>query len=284
MFIQTEETTDPSTLKFLPGRLVSKSGVQEFAGPGDAEGTPLAERLFDVDGLRAIAFDTDHVSVTKDDAVPWKTLKPAILGAIMDHFTTPLPDTAAAADSAEAPDPSEGLILDGEVVDQIQDLLDTRIRPVARDQGGDVELVGFHPESGRVHVRIEGGAVSLLGGIQTMLRHYVPEVAEVVNHERWVPHPGIETDEGRAIQDVLDSEINPGVAMHGGQVRLVDVADHTAYLEFGGGCHGCGMVDVTLKQGVETAILQSVPTIVAVMDVTDHTEGENPYYAPGESA
>ena len=268
MFIQTEETRDDTTLKFLPGRQVSGSGVREFASPGDAEGVPLAETLFEIGGIRAVALALDHVAVTRDVGIEWKVLKPAILRTITDHYSADEAKAAAAA----------ALVDDDEVSEQLLDLIETRIRPVARDQGGDVHYVGFHPETGRVHLRLDGPAASLLGGIQTMLRHYVPEATEVVNDDVWVPRPSLDTDEGRAVQAILDNEINPGVAAHGGAVRLVDIADHTAYLEFGGGCHGCGMVDVTLKHGVESAILGGVPSITAVLDVTDHAEGANPYY------
>ncbi|MDA1132352.1 MAG: NifU family protein [Proteobacteria bacterium] len=279
MFIQTEETGAPATLKFLPGRQVLPSGTREFARPEDADDSPLAGRLFEIGPVRTVVLETDRIAVTKDEGIEWKTIKPAILGAIMDHFTetAALPPASAAADSADTAD----LATTGEAVDQILDLLETRIAPVARDQGGEASFVGFHEVSGRVHMRLSGSAATLLGGIQTMLRHYVPEVREVVNHDQWVPKPGLDTDEGLAVQEILDNEINPGVASHGGNVKLIDVADHTVYLEFGGGCHGCGMVDVTLKQGVETRIMEAVPTITAVLDITDHAEGTNPYYQPG---
>ena len=278
MFIQTEETPDHNTLRFLPGRKVSSDGAHEYTHPDDATESPLAEALLEIGGIRAVTLATDHVAVTRDEGIEWKVLKPAIFGAITDHFS---PSPARESDGFRTEDDSDdvpGLVRDDEVSEQLLDLLETRIRPVAHDQGGDVRYVGFDAETGRVHLRLNGAAAGLLGGIQTMLRHYVPEVTEVVNHDRWVPRPGLDTDEGKAVQTILDNEINPAVASHGGAVRLIDVSDHTAYLEFGGGCHGCGMVDVTLKQGVETAILGGVPSITAVVDVTDHAEGANPYY------
>jgi Fe-S cluster biogenesis protein NfuA len=279
MFIQTEETRDPSTLKFLPGREVLADGSLNFNAPEDARNSPLAQRLFDIGAVK-VAFGHDHITLTKDKGTQWKTLKPAILGAIMDHFTsnepvvTTGPSKATAEQTAEQP----ALVMDGEVAEQIIELLETRIRPVAKDQDGDVQMVGFNPKTGRVHLELTGGAKRLLGGIQTMLRHYVPEVAEVVDNSDWTPKPGLDSDEGRAVQAVLDNEINPGVAMHGGRIRLIDVLDHTAYIRLEGGCHGCGAADVTLKQGVEVAIMEGVPTIVAVLDTTDHAEGKNPYY------
>ena len=278
MFIQTEETTDQNTLRFLPGRKVSSDSAHEYTHPDDAAGSPLAEALLEIGGIRAVTLAADHVAITRDEGIEWKVLKPAIFGAITDHFSPPPVPESVDFRTEDDLDDVPGLVRDDEVSEQLLDLLETRIRPVAHDQGGDVRYVGFDTETGRVHLRLDGAAAGLLGGIQTMLRHYVPEVTEVVNHDRWVPRPGLDTEEGKAVQAILDNEINPAVASHGGAVRLVDVSDHTAYLEFGGGCHGCGMVDVTLKQGVETAILGGVPGITAVVDVTDHAEGANPYY------
>ena len=280
MFIQTEETRDPSVLKFLPGREVLAEGSLNFHAPEDARNSPLAQRLFEL-GVTKVALGHDHITLTKDKGSQWKTLKPAILGAIMDHFTANQPVVTNAPVKNEASVAAgPALTLEGEVAEQIAELLNTRIRPVAKDQDGDAVLIGFNPATGRVHLDLSGGAVNLLGGIQTMLRHYVPEVNEVVNHNDWTPKPGLDTEEGRAVQAVLDNEINPGVAMHGGKIRLIDVADHTAFIRLEGGCPGCGAADVTLKQGVEVAIMEGVPTIVAVLDTTDHAEGKNPYYQP----
>lgn len=283
MFIQTEETPDPSVLKFLPGRKVSPRDVT-FANVADAKDSPLALRLLAAGAVR-VELGPDYIALTKPAKGQWKTLKPGILGAIMDHFTTSAPvaeekPKAAAAPGGVSAD-DMGLVTDDEIAEQIIDLLENRIRPVAKDHGGDVVFFGFNPDRGRVHLTFEGAASSLLGGIQTMLRHYVPEVKEVVNHADWIPRPGLETEEGMAVQAVLDEEINPSVASHGGKIRLLDVVDHTAFIRLEGGCHGCGMADVTLKQGVEVAILEKVPTIQAVLDTTDHAEGKNPYYQPG---
>ena len=284
MFIQTEETQDPSTLKFLPGRKVSPNGVMTYSTAAAAKDSPLAQRLFAA-GAVAVALGPDHITLTKGAKAQWKTLKPGILGAIMDHFTAGAPVVADAAPKPAAGGGSDaaalGLATDDEVSAQIAELLDTRIRPVAKDHGGDVTFLGFNADRGRVHLTFDGAASSLLGGIQTMLRHYVPEVKEVVNHADWMPRPGLESEEGVAVQAVLDEEINPSVASHGGRIKLLDVVDHTAFIRLEGGCHGCGMADVTLKQGVEVAILEKVPTIQAVLDTTDHAEGKNPYYQPG---
>ena len=122
----------------------------------------------------------------------------------------------------------------------------------------------------------------MLDGIANMLRHYVPEVTDVVDYRDALPKPGLETPEGEAIRRVLDEQVNPAVASHGGHIALVDVQDDTVYIRLEGGCQGCGMADVTLKQGVETAIRREVPTIVNVLDVTDHAGGSNPYFQPGK--
>ena len=283
MFIQTEETENPSELKFLPGRQVLPAGKMEFSDADGAKASPLAERLFAVASVEAVSLGTDHITLTKAGGSEWETLKPAILGVIMDHFTAGeglLADEVAAEKAAAVGAPE--LITDGDISEQIKDLLETRIRPVAKDQDGDVTYLGFDPAHERVHLAFTGGASSLLGGIQTMLRHYVPEVDEVVEQADFVPKPGLDTPEGIAVQKVLDEQVNPGVAGHGGHISLVDVADNTAYIRLEGGCQGCGMADVTLKQGVEVAIKDNVPSIVAVMDTTEHGDGKNPYFQPGK--
>ena len=283
MFIQTEETENPSELKFLPGRQVLPAGKMEFSDADGAKISPLAKRLFAVASVEGVALGTDHITLTKAGGSEWKTLKPAILGVIMDHFTSGeglLADGVAAEKAAAVGAPE--LVTDGPISEQIVDLLESRIRPVAKDQDGDVSYLGYDPAHERVHLAFTGGASSLLGGVQTMLRHYVPEVGEVVDQADFRPKPGLDSPEGIAVQKVLDEQINPGVAGHGGHISLVDVADNTAYIRLEGGCQGCGMADVTLKQGVEVAIKDNVPSIVAVMDTTEHGDGKNPYFQPGK--
>jgi Fe-S cluster biogenesis protein NfuA len=110
----------------------------------------------------------------------------------------------------------------------------------------------------------------------------VPEIEKVQDVMDAMPKPGLDTEEGRAIRRLLDERINPQVASHGGHIALVDVQDDTVYIRLEGGCQGCGMADVTLKQGVATEIQAVVPTINSVLDVTDHAGGTNPYYQPGK--
>ena len=276
MFIQTEETRDASELRFIPGVPVLESGTVSFERGDDVKRSPLVERLFEIDELRRADLRADSITLSKRDGKDWMLLKPAILGVIMDHFMSERP---VLLDEAPDSGASPSADADGEVVGQIEELLETRIRPVARDQGGDIVFHGF--EEGRVILEFHGSASTLQGGIQTMLRHYIPEVEEVVNHLDAIPKPGLDTDEGRAIKRMLDEEINPQVAAHGGRISLVDVIGDTAYVRLEGGCQGCGMASLTLKQGVEGAIMQAVPSITQVLDTTDHADGANPYYQPG---
>ena len=169
---------------------------------------------------------------------------------------------------------------DPELAAKIKDLIDTRIKPVASQSGGDVNYRGF--KNGIVFLDITGAASELMAGIENMLRHYIPEVKGVADYRDAIPKPGLETADGKAIRQLLDERINPQVAAHGGHIALVDVQDDTVYIRLEGGCQGCGMADVTLKQGVAKEIQALVPAITKVLDVTDHAGGSNPYYQPGK--
>lgn len=180
MFIQTEQTPNPATLKFLPGRTVMPSGVAEFVAPADAEtGSPLARRLFAVDGVRSVYLGQDFVSVTKHEGVEWFALKPAVLGAVMEHFMSGDPavheGAALAAPAADHSDP---------MVRKIIELIDTRVRPAVAQDGGDIVFHGF--ERGVVYLNLRGACsgcpsstMTLKNGIENLLKHYVPEVVEV---------------------------------------------------------------------------------------------------------
>ncbi len=242
MFIQTQATENPDRLKFLPGREVTDGRAIEFHGADAARRSPLAGRLLAVDSVVRVALGADHIAVTKTPDVAWHIVKPVVLGAIMDHFVAGDPvlvdgDGANGADDAE--------IEDDEVSAQLRELIDTRIRPTAQQSGGDVAFRGF--EDGVVLLEMEGSAFSLLDGIANMLRHYVPKVRDVVDYRDALPKPGLETPEGEAVLRILDEQINPAVASHGGHISLVDVQGDTAYIRLEGGCQGCGMADVTLK-------------------------------------
>ncbi len=196
MFIQTEATTNPARIKFLPGCTVLSSGTADFAGAEASDGSPLARALFEIDGVSGVYLDPTSITLSKADGKEWAELMPAALVAIMDHFVAG--------------------------------------KPVVDD--------GFETD----------------------------------------PETGLDSEEGKAIQRLFDEHINPQVASHGGHITLVDVQGDTAYIRMGGGCQGCGMANVTLKQGVAKAIQAQIPTIINVLDVTDHGGGANPYYQPGK--
>jgi Fe-S cluster biogenesis protein NfuA len=183
MFIQTESTPNPATLKFLPGRDVLEGGAVEFTTQEDARQSPLASALFAVTGVTNVFFGSDFVSVTKD-AGEWQHLKPAILGAIMEHFMSGAPLLTGAApvassDSAEFFAPS-----DAETVATIKELLDTRIRPAVAGDGGDITFRGF--KDGIVFLKMKGACAgcpsstaTLKHGIQNLLKHFLPDVRAV---------------------------------------------------------------------------------------------------------
>ncbi|MBM3597985.1 MAG: NifU family protein [Alphaproteobacteria bacterium] len=179
MFIQTEQTPNPATLKFLPGRTVMEAGTADFPNVTTAAKSPLAERLFQVEGVTGVFFGGDFITVTKGIDKEWHLLKPAILGVIMEHFTAGRPIILPSEPSAAA---SEGE--DSEIVQTIKELLDTRVRPAVAQDGGDIIFRGF--ENGVVFLHMQGSCsgcpsstATLKMGIENMLKHYVPEVTEV---------------------------------------------------------------------------------------------------------
>lgn len=180
MFIQTEETPNPATLKFLPGREVMGEGTADFPTSEVAERSPLALRLFQVPEVAAVFLGGDFVTVTKAQDSDWQVLKPAVLGAIMEHFTSGEPVIREAAGPAHAAGDGD----DEAIVSQIVELLDTRVRPAVAMDGGDIVFHGF--EDGVVYLHMQGACagcpsstVTLKMGIENLLRHYIPEVQEV---------------------------------------------------------------------------------------------------------
>lgn len=181
MFIQTEATPNPATLKFLPGREVMAEGVAEFTDAAEAERlSPLADRLFRVEGVRGVYLGRDFISVTKDDGEAWQLLKPAVLGAIMEHYLSGDPVAFEGARLAEAGATAE----DDETVRQIKELIETRVRPAVAQDGGDIVFHGFN--RGVVYLHLRGacsGCPSSIGtlknGIENLLKYYVPDVVEV---------------------------------------------------------------------------------------------------------
>ena len=182
MFIQTESTPNPATLKFLPGQAVLGSGTADFPSADTAGKSPLAQRIFAVEGVTGVFFGTDFVTVTKAEAVQWEHIKPAILGAVMEHYQSGQPIIEGEADSTESHAEDDGP--DAEIVSQIKELLDSRVRPAVAQDGGDITFHGF--DRGVVYLHMQGACagcpsstITLKMGIENLLRHYIPEVVEV---------------------------------------------------------------------------------------------------------
>jgi Fe-S cluster biogenesis protein NfuA len=200
MFIQIEETPNPNVLKFVPGESLTTGHVYEFKTEQESQPSPLAQRLFKLTGVDGILIGTDFVSDTKKDSESWDVLKPMILGSLMDHFSSGLPaidPTRLHADAEDASgDDSSYSETEQEIVTQIRDMLDTRIRPAVAVDGGDIIFVRY--EKGVVYLRLKGACsgcpsstVTLKNGIENMLRHYIPEVLEVRAEENSDTHDPI---------------------------------------------------------------------------------------------
>jgi Fe-S cluster biogenesis protein NfuA len=180
MFIQTEPTPNPATLKFLPGRAVMDSGTANFTEAAAAKTSPLAESLFTLEGVTGVYLGADFITVSKAADLDWLQLKPVVLAAIMEHFTSGRPVMSGAAATTETGDEEA----DTEVVSQIKELLETRVRPAVAQDGGDIIFQRF--EDGVVYLHMQGSCsgcpsstATLKAGIENMLRHYIPEVQEV---------------------------------------------------------------------------------------------------------
>jgi Fe-S cluster biogenesis protein NfuA len=188
MFIETETTPNPATLKFLPGQQVMPSGTRDFASPEDAEASPLAEALFDTGEVTGVFFGTDFVSVTAAPGADWSALKPQVVAVLLDHFVSQAPLFAGGGASGIAVpaddedfDDDPG---DAEIVEQIKELIETRVRPAVAGDGGDIRYRGFR--DGVVYLTMQGACsgcpsstATLKQGIEGLLKHYVPEVTEV---------------------------------------------------------------------------------------------------------
>lgn len=180
MFIQTESTPNPATLKFLPGQTVLDAGTADFTTPEAAAASPLASRIFAVTGVTGVFLGTDFVTVTKAPDVDWDHIKPAILGAIMEHYQSGAAVMEGERQAAHADHDGP----DAEIVVQIKDLLDTRVRPAVAQDGGDITFHGF--DRGVVYLHMQGACagcpsstLTLKMGIENLLKHYIPEVTEV---------------------------------------------------------------------------------------------------------
>ncbi len=179
MFIQTESTPNPATLKFLPGRDVLGSGSENFLSPAAAAISPLASRLFEIDGVIGVFLGADFVSVTRGEG-EWEDLKPAILGAIMEHFLSDAPVIEGKGAGIDESFNEE----DAAIVEQIKELLETRVRPAVAQDGGDIVFQGFR--EGIVYLHMQGACsgcpsstATLKNGIENLLQHFIPEIVEV---------------------------------------------------------------------------------------------------------
>ena len=180
MFIQTEDTPNPETLKFIPGNIILKTGTADFSSKDIASVSPLASRLFEIDGVSRVFLASDFISVTKDPQLDWNNLKPSILTGIMEHYSSGLPAINETEDKNSETNNTE----ETETIKQIKDLLETRVRPAVAMDGGDITFCSF--EKGIVTLEMKGACAgcpsstaTLKMGIENMLRHYIPEVTEV---------------------------------------------------------------------------------------------------------
>ncbi|NWK98624.1 NifU family protein [Sphingobium lactosutens] len=188
MLIETELTPNPATIKFLPGREVMGTGTRDFATPEEAEASPLADALFGLGDVTGVFFGSDFISVTIAPGSEWSDVKPDVLATLLEHFSANMPlfapGTAAGitvpADEEDFADDPE----DAEIIEQIRDLIDTRVRPAVANDGGDIIYRGF--DKGTVYLKMQGACsgcpsstATLKNGIEQLLKHYVPEVTEV---------------------------------------------------------------------------------------------------------
>ena len=187
MLIQTETTPNPSTLKFLPGQPVMNAGTRDFATPEDADGSPLASAIFSTGEVEGVFFGRDFISVTAAPGADWPRLKPEVLSILLDHFSSGAPlfsAGSAAGISVPPPDAVEDDPADSEIVAQIRELIETRVRPAVAQDGGDIVYRGF--TKGIVYLALHGACagcpsstMTLKNGIEGLLKHYVPEVEAV---------------------------------------------------------------------------------------------------------
>ncbi len=188
MYIETETTPNPATLKFLPGRQVMSAGTREFTSPEDAEASPLAETLFGIGDVTGVFFGQDFLSVTAAPGTDWAQLKPQVVSVLLDHFVSEAPlfvggDAGGIAVPPEDEDVGDDPA-DSDIVAQIKDLIETRVRPAVANDGGDIVYRGFR--EGVVYLAMQGACsgcpsstATLKQGIEGLLKHYVPEVTEV---------------------------------------------------------------------------------------------------------
>jgi len=207
MFIQTQDTPNEHSLMFLPGRPVVEKGSYDFPDARSAMASPLAKKLFLIDGVRHVFFGSDFITVSKDEAAEWGIVKPEVFAAIMDHFSSGEPLVLEGAElQSQDTHISED---DSEVVAMIKELLDTRIRPAVQEDGGDIVFKRFNEETGVVSLKLVGAcrgcsssSVTLKAGVENMLKHYIPEVREV---EEWLD---ASDEEGIKAFNALESHLS----------------------------------------------------------------------------
>lgn len=271
MFIQTHPLEDPACMRFTPSEPVLPVGMPPLGEAEAAELSPLARRLLLIDAVEGVSLSLDDVTVRRSAATEWYILKPAILGAIMEHYGSGDP------------------VVTDATMTRILELLDERIRPAVEAYGGEVLFKKF--ADGTLTLELIGGGGAKKRDMMTnIITHHLPEVTAVTwigeapaaEIPDWVfngNEEGPTGPEAEAVMALLDEKINPAVAAHGGRISLVDVTDHVAYVRMEGGCQGCSASAVTLQQGVQNAILTEVPTIQGVVDVTEHALGDNPFFS-----
>ena len=182
MFIQTEQTPNPQTLKFLPGKVVMDDGTAFFQNIEESSNSPFAKRLFDVDGVEGVFFGSDFITITKSQSIDWQVMKPLILGSIMDHYNSG--EETISKDKKNDNKSLKSDENDDDIVKQIKELLDTRVRPAVAMDGGDIVYDSF--KDGIVYLHMQGACsgcpsstATLKMGIENMLKHYIPEIQEV---------------------------------------------------------------------------------------------------------
>ena len=184
MFIQTEDTPNPQTIKFLPGKEVMNDNVMEINNESEALVSPLAKRVFDVEGIKSVFLGSNFITVTKETSANWQVIKPLALAAIMDHYTSGEPVIADEAVNQINEEFINDELIDREVINQIKELIETRVRPAVAQDGGDIIFKGF--KNGVVYLHMRGACagcpsstITLKNGIENMLKHYIPEIDSV---------------------------------------------------------------------------------------------------------
>ena len=186
MFIQTQSTPNPATLKFIPGKQVSPAGTHEYRDRDSASASPLAQGIFALNGVDGVFLGDEFVAVTKAESSDWSYLKPQVLAAIMDHYMSGQPVLSPAADPQETTAEEVYTGETAEIVDEIKQLIDARVRPAVAQDGGDIEFHRFDASTGVVELVMRGACsgcpsstMTLKQGVENLLKHYVPEVTAV---------------------------------------------------------------------------------------------------------